>query len=200
MNTDPLKIRSFENALKASSGRDIVGFVDNGMAGGDVSSIIDSLSSTIKAAGKTPILYENFEALGRACVVSRKGTTRCYGAIEFLSSPDHGSAMSEKGTWNYTIFGEDGGVIDVRSNNNYPELHVLPLQRAVDMEIIARSPNASAELPVVKEMTFTTQGQEQLLKQRANSYLALCASVFGIVFVFAMIGIVYHLTSFVASE
>lgn len=171
------------------------------MTEGDVSSVIDSLSSTVKEAGRIPKLFNNFKELGRACAANTKGVSACYGAVEFLSSPDQGSAKSPLGVWNYTIFGEESsGSVDVRGNNNRPETNILPLQRAVDMEIIARSSNTSTTLPTVKEISFTTRSQDMLLNDRTRSYVSLCANLFGIVFTFAMVGIVYHLTTFVATE
>jgi hypothetical protein len=187
--------------LAASVGRDIVGFIDNGMTGGDVSSVIESLSSVVKEAGKTPRLYNTPRDFVHDYASHSKGSSIFYGAVEFLSSPDQGTNQSAKGYWNYTIYGDySSGVIDVRNNNNFPKKVILPLQRAVDTEIIARSPNATSLPPIVHDITYTSDGQDTLNESSSDTYLFLCATIFGIIFGFTMICFVSHITSFVATE
>jgi ATP-binding cassette subfamily A (ABC1) protein 3 len=95
------QIRSLKNALAATNGHDIVGFVDNDMKGGEVASVIESLSKTITDAGKTPKIFENGRELGKACANDNKGVSKCFAAVQFLSSPDEGSSVSPKGVWNW---------------------------------------------------------------------------------------------------
>jgi hypothetical protein len=189
--------------LAASSGHKIVAFADNGMTGGEITSVIDSLSTTVKGAGGTPRTYSTIRDLTKDCASNDKGVSPCYGGVVFHSSPFQGSNESTQGTWNYTILVDDSsGNADVKSNNNGPELRLLPLQRAVDLEIVSRSKsdNTSALPEKVNDITYTSEDQSALLRDRDNNYLALCATVFGVIFGFAMIGIVYHMTSFVATE
>lgn len=170
---------------------------------GEVASVIDSLSRAIKEAGGTPQSYDTVSDLTKDCASNKKGKSPCYGGVIFYSSPFEGSSESTQGTWNYTILRDyDSGNIDVKNNMNGPELRVLPLQRAVDLEIVSRSKsdNTSALPETVREITYTGEGQSALLKDRKNNYLALCSQVFGAIFSFTMIGIVYHMTSFVATE
>lgn len=182
-----------------------MGFVDNGMKGGDVSSLIDSLSRTISEAGRTPKLYDDTWALAQDCASDTKGVSKCYGAVVFYGSPTQGTNISEKGTWNYTVRGESssyGGFANVRSDNYGPELYLMPLQRAVDIEIISRSMSdgTSALPPTMKTVVYTNEEQSILDDSRTSNYLALCIYAFGAIFTFTLVEIVYHLTSFVASE
>ncbi|KAF2688847.1 P-loop containing nucleoside triphosphate hydrolase protein [Lentithecium fluviatile CBS 122367] len=198
-------IRSLKDGLAAAEGRDIVGFVDYGMRGGEVASVIDALSKTIIDAGKTPKIYNDTQQLTQECANDNKGVSKCYGAVVFLSSPEEGTTISEKGTWNYTVKSSVlayEAAADVSSDVNGPELYILPLQLAVDAEIVAQSkPNGSSNFPsTIKNVVYTRQDQGALDDSRTSNFLALCIYAFGTLFTFTLIGIVYHVTSFVASE
>jgi ATP-binding cassette subfamily A (ABC1) protein 3 len=170
---------------------------------GDVSDVIDALSKTIRDAGKTPKLYNSPQELSQDCVSNGLDDgPKCFGAVMFLSSPEQGTDLSRKGTWNYTIRGDpSGGFTDVTRDQNNAEIYTVPLQRAVDAEIIARSkPDQGGSLPNIKTVVYTSQNQQSLDDSRTSNFLALCIYAFGILYTFTLIGIVYHMTSFVSSE
>ncbi|CAO2648284.1 Nn.00g075510.m01.CDS01 [Neocucurbitaria sp. VM-36] len=203
--SSPHNVRSLKDGLAATPGRDIVGFVDNGMKNGEVGSVIDSLSKQIRDAGRSPKLYANNWALAEECRTSTKGVSPCYGAVVFHSSPSEGSNESSIGVWNYTLRGEGsswGGYADIRNDMNGPEKYLLPLQRALDMEIIQRSRinDTSQTLPDFDVILYTDQDQTVLDDSRTSNYLMLAIYAFGPIFVFTLVDIVYHLTSFVARE
>jgi ATP-binding cassette subfamily A (ABC1) protein 3 len=197
-------LRSLEEGLQASTGHDIVGFVDNGMKEGEVASIIKSISQRVSAAGKVPVLYKDTWDLAVGCRTDDKGQSPCYGAVVFESSPTEGTDISQKGYWNYTIRGVTSmyGSVDIRTSNNGPEAGILPLQLATDQEIIAQSNsrNKSQIPPEIEVIAYTSQDQEALGDSRTETYLALCVYAFGPIFAFTMVELVYHLTSFVARE
>jgi ATP-binding cassette subfamily A (ABC1) protein 3 len=177
------------------------------MKNGAVASVIESLSKTIKEAGKEARLYATSKDMIQDCAASTKGVSPCYGGILFWSSPLEGSDYSAKGTWNYTLRADEkasAGRIDVTKSTNGPEVYVLPLQSAIDQEIISRSTQGSGNtspLPdKVDGILFTRLSQAALLKERDGNYLALCIYLFGAIFSFTMISIVYHMAAFVASE
>jgi ATP-binding cassette subfamily A (ABC1) protein 3 len=199
------KIRSFQDGLAAAKGQDIVGFIDNGMTGGDVGAVINSLSQQVRDAGKIPKQYDSTWALAQDCLTDLKGSAPCYGAIIFLSSPNQGTNESQQGVWNYTIRGQGssyGSNVDVRSDKNGAEIYLLPLQRALEKEIIAQSgPNAVSKVPEeVDVILYTDQDQASLDDSRTSNYLMFCMYAFGPIFAFALLELVYHLTSFVARE
>lgn len=172
------------------------------MKGGEVSSAIDALSQQIHAAGKTAKLYNDTWDLALECRTDDKGTSPCYGAVVFLSSPNEGTNISSGGTWNYTIRNAGGGTVDIRSPNSSPERDLLPLQRAVDQQIISQSNTAnktqlSADLQVI---AYTDEDQSALSQSRTANYLSLATYIFGPLFVFTLVEIVYHMTSFVSQE
>lgn len=95
-----------------------------------------------------------------------------------------------------------GGSVNVGSDKNGAEIDILPLQRALEMEMRAQSNSstssrATANLNVI---LFTEQDQDALDKSRTSNYLAYCIYAFGPIFSFAMLELVYHMTSFVAKE
>lgn len=179
-----------------------MGFVDNGMKGGEVSTVIDALSQKVQAAKKTTKLYNNTWDLALDCRTDDKGSTPCYGAVVFFSSPSEGTNVSSPGNWNYTIRASSDGTIDIRTTTNSMERGMLPLQRALDQEIISQSNSVNktqppAELQVI---AFTDQDQDALAISRSATYLSLSVYMFGPIFAFCLVEIVYHMTSFVSRE
>jgi ATP-binding cassette subfamily A (ABC1) protein 3 len=175
------------------------------MKNGAVASVIESLSKTVREAGKDARLYATSKDMVQDCAVNTKGSSPCYGGVLFWSSPLEGSDDSARGTWNYTLRGDakaDSGRVDVTKTTNGAEVYMLPLQRALDEEIISRSSSSNTTpLPEnVDGIMFTSNSQAALLKERDGNYLVLCIYLFGALFSFAMVSIVYHMTAFVASE
>lgn len=179
-----------------------MGFVDNGLKGGEVASVINALSQKVQSAGKTARIYNDSTELALECRTNDKGVTPCYGAVVFLSSPSEGTDASSPGVWNYTIRGTGGGFVDIRTTNNFAERDLLPFQRALDAEIISRSPSANkTQLPNdVQIIAYTDQDQDALSNSRTDNYLALATYIFGPLFAFTLVEIVYHMTSFVSRE
>lgn len=172
------------------------------MKGGEVSSVIESLSQRIRAAGKTPKIYDNSWALAQECRTDDKGITPCYGAVLFFSSPTEATNISSQGHWNYTVRAQDAGSIDIRTTTSSSERVLLPLQRAVDLQIVSQSASSTnARSPSdIDLITFTEQDQDALSDSRKATYLSLSIYVFGPLFAFTLVEIVYHMTSFVSRE
>lgn len=196
------QLRSFESSLAASDGHDIVGFVDNGMKGGEVASVIDALSQKVQAAGKTPKLYADSADLALECRTDDKDSTSCYGAVVFMSSPSEGTSLSSPGTWNYTMRGTGGGFVDIRTTNNVAERDMLPFQRALDSEIITQSKSANkTQLPTnLQVIAYTDQDQNALSDSRTDNYLSLATYIFSPLFALTLVEVIYHMTSFVSRE
>lgn len=173
------------------------------MKGGDVSSVIESLSKQVREAGKTPKTFENSSDLAGECRTSTKGISSCFGGVIFHSSPTQSSEESSAGTWNYTLrISGSTGQIDIRNNNNGPEKDLLPLQYALETEIIRHTSSKNVTQPVreAQVLLFTEQRQQALDNNRASTYLMFVVYAFGPIFVFTLLDVVYHMTSFVAIE
>ena len=179
-----------------------MGFVDNGLKGGEVASLINALSQRVEAASKTAKLYKDTWDLALECRTDDKGTSPCYGAVVFFSSPTEGTNFSSPGTWNYTMRGSGSGSVNIRSTSNNAERDQLPLQRAVDTEIISRSTSVNKTQPPadLEVIAFKDQDQDAIAWDRTANYLALSIYIFGPLFAFTLVEIVYHMTSFVSHE
>jgi ATP-binding cassette subfamily A (ABC1) protein 3 len=93
----PTTLRTFEEALNAgTSGRKTVAFVANNQAS-EVTDLINQLSNTVRASGKTPVTLTNEVELLETCRSSIRGVSGCFAALSFHGSPSNG------GVWNYTI-------------------------------------------------------------------------------------------------
>ncbi|KAF2196170.1 P-loop containing nucleoside triphosphate hydrolase protein [Delitschia confertaspora ATCC 74209] len=202
--SSPHPIRSLKDALSQSSHRPTVAFVDNGFKDGEIGSVIDSLSRTIEEAGKIAKRLRTTDELADLCKTEFKGYSPCYGAVVFHSSPHE---PVPNGVWNYTLRADSSAVkghTDITNNNNGVQVYTLPLQLAVDTEIISRAGPGKAnvtQLPgTINDIIYTEGTEEDRLQNSKSSYLSLCIYIFGVIFSFAMVGPVYHMPAFIAHE
>ncbi|OLN92788.1 ATP-binding cassette sub-family A member 5 [Colletotrichum chlorophyti] len=198
---DPRPVRSLRDGLSAADGsRNTVVFVNNGLSGGDISRVIDSLSDEVAAAGKNATTVEDPTALGDICHSSFRGTTSCYGAVVFHSSPSEGSG----GVWNYTMRGDGalGSQFRVEDDDNDVQVFTLPLQRAVDSAIarIDSAANNSSSLDNVQEWGFTDETEEERQASSRRQYQQTFIDYLAVAFILALIGVSYHLPGHVATE
>lgn len=185
---------------KASSGRNTVVFVDNGLTGGDIGVVIDEVAAPFRSAGKQVVVLHNESETQSVCQTSQKGSSKCFGAIVFTSSI---TQPTMGGTWNYTLRADSslGTTVNVDSPNNDAQIYLLPLQRAVDTAIARHSQDGKPDaLGRVNQYTYTVKSEQSRRADTRQSYLDSGISYFGVVFFFAMVGVVYHLTGFMAAE
>ncbi|KAF2434403.1 ATP-binding cassette sub-family A member 7 [Tothia fuscella] len=198
----PVRIRSFIDALRTSTGgRDTVAFVDNGHKGGEIEALIKYLTVSIRAAGKTVTVLDDDDQLLTTCRSSLRGVSTCFGAASFRSSPTEGG----DGIWNYTLR-SDGALntkIYVDKHDNDAEIYVLPFQHAIDAAIVNEFGNATANgaIPdVVDEYPFTNKDDKQRADDIRRLFMTAIQNFLGVVFFLGLVGILYHLTGFMASE
>jgi ATP-binding cassette subfamily A (ABC1) protein 3 len=194
-------IRTLAEGLEAASGgRNTVAFVNNGLVGGDIDRVIDSLAQQASAAGKNVSRLSDETQLLDVCRSSLRGATSCYGAIVFQSSPTEGTG----GLWNYTLRadGAFGEKIDVNKDTNDAEIYLLPFQHAVDYAIASTNTTISqTELPnVVLEYPYTSITQAQRNTNIRVNYQGAIINILGVAFLIGMVGVTYHMTGFIASE
>jgi hypothetical protein len=117
----------------ATGGRNTLVFVNSIASGGDIDKVIQLIAEPVQASGKTVKIFNNYTDLVETCRSTLQGTTKCYGAVIFNSSPKEGPG----GIWNYTLKADAtfGTNIFVQQTNNDVEIYQLPLQRAVDIAI-----------------------------------------------------------------
>ncbi|KAL1595875.1 hypothetical protein SLS60_009565 [Paraconiothyrium brasiliense] len=193
----PTPIRSFESALAAASGnRNTVVFVNNGHTGGDIERVIESLSDTVRGAGKKAITTEQDVDLLTLCASSLRGASTCYGAISFHSSPSEGDGLG----WNYTMRadGTFGVRIYVKEEDNDIQVYVLPFQSAVDRAIA--SLNGTTLPNTIDEYPFTSKTQEEREQSIRTSYMGALIDIMAVALYIGVCGVTYQLTGQMASE
>jgi ATP-binding cassette subfamily A (ABC1) protein 3 len=132
----PHQLLSLPGAMQlAKGGRDTLVFVNGIASGGEIDRVIALIAESIKSSGKNVIILDKEVDLLPTCPSTLQGTTKCFGAVVFNSSPKEGA----KGIWNYTLRADAsfGVNVDVLKTNNDPDIYQLPLQRAVDAAIAA---------------------------------------------------------------
>ncbi|KID99557.1 ABC transporter-like protein, partial [Metarhizium majus ARSEF 297] len=190
----PQNILSLGEALsKAQGGRDTVAFVNTGHAGGEIDRVIGSLSKTVGDAGKNATKISNQDDLGYVCKSTIRGTSNCYGAVVFHSSPDEGSG----GIWNYTLRADAGLGLYFRNDHddNDPEVYTLPLQHAVDAAI-----SGSSFPSQVQQYPYTQETEDERQAQVLREYQKTFINYLSVAFVIALIGVCYHMPGLIATE
>lgn len=195
-------IRSLQNGLAAaaSTDRNTVAFVNNGLIGGQIDFVIETLSDTVAAAGKNASRLTEISDLSYACRSSLRGVSPCYGAVIFYSSPTEG----EGGIWNYTLRADGalGSKIDTTRDDNSGEVYSLPLQRAVDTAISGLSTvDGTVRLPATTdEYPFTPETQEEREARIRRNYQSSLTNFLAVSFFIVVIGVCYHMTGHMATE
>ncbi|KAL7816121.1 putative ABC transporter [Trichoderma gracile] len=194
----PANILSLEAALsKANGGRDTVVFVNSGHTGGDIERIIDSLSDTVKGAGKNATTIQDESDLGYICRGTIRGTSDCYGAVVFYSSPDEGS----DGFWNYTLRADAGLGDSFRTDrgNNDAQIYALPLQRAVDAAIAGLKPGSSFP-DTTQQYPYTELTEDEHQAEVRRKYQSSFIKYLSVTLIIGLIGVCYHMPGFIATE
>jgi ABC-type multidrug transport system ATPase subunit len=181
----------------SKSGRQTVAFVNNGLVGGDIEQVINSLASTVTSAGANARVLTSQTDLLTVCRATLRGVTPCYGAVVFNASPNEGKG----GLWNYTMRSDGSlglGKIDVDKDNNDAQIYMFPFQHAIDAAIA--SVDGSSFPAVTNQYPFTALTKEERADRIRTMYQAAIMNFLGVTFIAGIIGVVYHMTGFIASE
>ncbi len=147
----PTAVRSLSDAMQlATGGRNTLVLVNSVSPGGDIDHAIQLITQSLSGSGKTIKIFNDSIDMIQTCQSSLQGTTKCFGAVVFNSSPKEGPY----GLWNYTIRSDAafGTNVDMSKTTNDVEIYQLPLQRAVDEAIATVNSNGGAvALPPVDE-------------------------------------------------
>jgi ATP-binding cassette subfamily A (ABC1) protein 3 len=198
----PSPIFSLHDALlqASGSGRQTVAFINNGFVGGDIERVIDTLTPAVTGAGARARVLTSDSDLLTVCRASLRGVTPCYGAVVFNASPNEGAG----GLWNYTIRSDGSlgvGKIDVDKNTNDAQVYMFPFQHAIDAAIASVNSSATDAIPnTVEQFPFTGLTQKERDDRVRVLYQQAIMSFLGVTFIAGMIGVVYHMTGFIASE
>lgn len=182
---DAAPIRTPTEAFTSQSSRSRVVLINNNL-GGDIETAISSLSSLYEAAGADVRLASTEADLASLCRSSLTGTSRCYGAVSFLSSPSQGSDT----TWSYTAYTDWGlGLrINVNQDDNDAQVYGLPFIHAIDSAIAnttgVQLPQQMLQFPYTSETLQEREDEVQRLFMSALErylglviFLAVCVSL-----------------------
>jgi ABC-type multidrug transport system ATPase subunit/uncharacterized membrane protein YagU involved in acid resistance len=195
---DPQDIRSLGDALSsATGGRDTVVLVNNGHAGGSIDSVLDSVADIVNGAGKNATRLSQESDIGYVCQSSVMGTSSCYGAVVFHSSPDEGDG----GYWNYTLRADIalGRSFSIEDDDNAAQIYALPLQHAVDSSIAKL--NSSTSFPdTTQQYGFSALTEDEREAKVRREYQDSFINYLSVAFIIALIGVCYHMPGIIASE
>lgn len=184
------------NGSLSLGGRNKVAFVNNGFTGGEIGTLIQSLSSSIENAGMDVQILSSDDDLLDVCQSSLSGRSSCYAAASFHSSPSEGRG----GEWSYTARVDAGlGLsVFVDSANNAAQIYVLPFLQAIDGEIARLS---GSELPTgMLEQPFTYETIQDRNNEVQQVYTGALANYLAVTLFIALCGITFHLPGYIAVE
>lgn len=198
-NANP--VRTLYNALDAAGGgRNRVVLVNSGFTGGDIDKVIQDVATTVTTSGKDVQVVSDENDLLALCRSTLRGTSTCYGAAVFYSSPTEGQG----GMWNYSLRA-DGGLgtkIFVTNHNNDVEIYPMPLQHAIDFSIASH--NGTIDQGALPDQTFeypyTSETQEQREDRIRISYMNGITDILGVAFFLGIVGVIYQLVGLIATE
>jgi ATP-binding cassette, subfamily A (ABC1), member 3 len=201
--SSPRAVISLPQALQAaaSTNRNNVVFANNGHSGGDIDRVIDMIAPIVSNAGKIVTRLSSDSSLSTICRSSLRGTSTCFGAVVFNSSPNEGVG----GLWNYTIRtdGALGVSINVDRGDNDAQIYLLPLQRAVDAAVTSLTTGINNQVALpdsTLEYSFTHLTQEERATRIRVLYQGAIMDWMGVAFMTVVLFITYHLTGFIATE
>ncbi|TGZ79340.1 P-loop containing nucleoside triphosphate hydrolase protein [Ascodesmis nigricans] len=188
----PSSVKSLADRLDGSSKRLV--FVHNKL-GGEVDELIQSMEDDLRGRGQVKVIQDQ-AALRDECKQSLRGVSDCFAAVVFESSPDNG------GRWNYTLRGDSSlarGSFNAEESDNDVQKVLLPLQLAVDKAIARQQGNDVPDLDV-KQYMYTDKTQEEYEEEIRRRFSTGVINYISVALLIGMIGIVYHLTGWMAHE
>ncbi|OGM40305.1 ABC transporter [Aspergillus bombycis] len=200
---DPAPLQPLSDTLHAiTGGRDKLVFVHNGLLGGPIEKVIDSVTNSIQSNQDQvyPHLLSSENELQELCRTSLSGVSTCIAAAVFYSSPTEGPY----GIWNYSIRTDAalGAGIHVDSHKNDQEIYLLPFQHSIDRAIAqANTSTDQNALPnEIMEYPFTSLTQEGRRDEIRVNYMGAVINIMAIAIFIGIVGVTYQLTGLVAME
>ena len=192
-------MKTLQDVFALNEARNIVALVNSGYKGGNIDRVINQIGDVAWGSGKDVEILDNEDDLLITCRSTLQGTTNCFAAVVFYSSPDEGP----DGVWNYTlrVDGSLNSRFDVRNNNNDQEVFILPLQHAVDYAIAGLNDTVDvAALPQIQEYPYTSITQDERDTRIRQAYMQSLINILGVAFFIAVCGILYQQVGLQASE
>ena len=197
---DPTPIRSVVDAMNVKPGM-LVLLNNASSIGGPIDQVINAVATAPRAAGKQVLVTSSQDDFLITCRPNFAGTTACFAAAVFQSSPTEGP----DGLWNYTIRGAANlgqTTVDVTKDNNDVQYFALPLQHAIDSAIAALSSSTGASPlpPLVDDILFTSITEDAWKVKVQQFILQSNINFAAIVWILTIIGVAYRVVSAMAMD
>ncbi|KAI9772575.1 MAG: hypothetical protein M1839_002457 [Geoglossum umbratile] len=194
-------VKSLDVAMAAASGgRNTLAFVNGGFEGGDIERVINRSMAVVEGKGKIVKVLKNETELVDTCRNSLRLVSVCFGAVVFHSSPTEGPG----GIWNYTLRTDAalGSRFDYRKSTNDVEIYVIPLQNTVDTIIASINTTIDhSSLPSkVFEYPYTSRTQQEREDRIRSVFMNGITDYVAVAFFVGVVGVIYQLVGFVATE
>ncbi|KAI9763090.1 MAG: hypothetical protein M1840_000937 [Geoglossum simile] len=198
---DSTPVKSLDVAMgEASGGRNTLVLVNGGFEGGDIERVINRSMAVVEGKGKIVKVLGNETELVDTCRNSLRLVSVCFAAAVFHSSPTEGSG----GIWNYTLRTDAalGTRFDYRKSTNDVEVYVIPLQNTIDSAIASINTTIDhSSLPSkVFEYPYTSRTQQEREDHIRSVFMNGVADYVAVAFFVGVVGVIYQLVGFVATE
>lgn len=194
--SSPSPIKGLDLAIKSTSSKRLV-FVRNGISNSTLDPIINGVIQQPGISGLDTHITDNPDDLFTLCKQSLGGRSTCFAAVIFISLNEtdisYSIALDNK-IKGYT----DPGV----HKDSLLTARILPLQWAIDSSIgnFTSSPRPSEQAWSGSFYEYSSDDVVQEAPTNGPVWLALTGMFVGPVFTLILIGVVYHLSVFVATE
>jgi ATP-binding cassette, subfamily A (ABC1), member 3 len=194
-------VKSLDVAMaEASGGRNTLVFVNGGFEGGDIERVINRSMAVVEGKGKIVRVLGNETELTKTCRNSLRLVSVCFAAAVFHSSPTEGP----DGIWNYTLRTDAAleSRFDYRKSTNDVEIYVIPLQNTIDSAIASINTTIDhSSLPnKVFEYPYTSRTQQEREDHIRSVYMSGIADYVAVAFFVSVVGVIYQLVGFMATE
>jgi ATP-binding cassette, subfamily A (ABC1), member 3 len=190
-------VRSLLDGFNAAKGdRNTIALLNHGPSGGDIDRVIQTIVKEGSVSGKRVLVLNSEDEMLETCRSTLYGTTRCYGAAEFFTSPTEG------GKWNYTLRADGGlgGETNVQKSDNDQEVYPLPLQRAIDSAIVSVNSSGGSGIPTTYEYPYSRQTQKEWDDSIVINIQKATVNYLSVVWYLSLIGLCYQLVGVIARE
>jgi ATP-binding cassette subfamily A (ABC1) protein 3 len=192
----PSPVKGLGLAIKSSSSQRLV-FVRNGLSSNDIDPIIDGIVQQPGMGGLDTHITDDPDDLFTLCKQSLGGRSTCFAAVIFLSLNNTDISYSIALDSNVEGYSNPSA-----NQDSLLSARILPLQWAIDSSIGNFTSNSKPSEQAWSGSFYSFNSDQSAEEPPTNGpvWLALIGMFVGPVFILMLIGVVYHLSVFVATE
>jgi ATP-binding cassette subfamily A (ABC1) protein 3 len=169
--------------------------------GGAIDNVILSIAGGPQNGGRQVVITDSGDELRETCRSNFAGSSHCFAAAVFQSSPSEGPG----GVWNYTIRADaslGSNNIDVTKDTNDVQINILPLQHAIDTAIanVGKTPNSTSLPSTVQDYLFTSIDEKQRVRNLVVNLVEANISAIAIIWLVVFLSVPATLVTIMAKE